>query len=128
MKAVVYIRVATAGQLSDGEADKQRRICEKIAEEQNLEIIKRITECGISGVQSYSRCKGLKEIEEMARDGEIGAVLASDTSRLTRNTHTMLDFQKRLKALEVQVISAQDGRFDNLLERKESKLLLSFAR
>lgn len=123
MKAVIYLRVATAEQLSNSEADKQRRICQEYADEHDLSIIKEITKTGTSGVQRYSRCKGLRDIEKMAKDGDIDAVLVSDTSRLTRNTHTMIDFQKRMKELGVQVHSVQGGRLFNLFECKEAKLI-----
>ncbi len=81
MKAAVYCRYSTDKQ-SENSIEDQLRVCERLAEQHDFEVVARFTDAAISG-GTASR-PGYQAMLDAARRREFDAIIAEDTSRLWR--------------------------------------------
>ena len=62
---------------------------------------------GVSGI-TMDR-PGLKKLMAAIRDGEVGAVIVKDSSRIARDLHCFMEWMEFAQAHCVEVISVNDG-------------------
>jgi len=87
--AVGYCRVSTEEQVKEGiSLDVQKDKIEKYAELHNLELIKVITDKGVSG-KNLNR-EGITKILSLISDGSINHIIVYKMDRLTRRTFDLL--------------------------------------
>lgn len=87
LRAVVYVRVSTDAQESDGTSlDTQERACVEFAEARGWALV-RIVRDASSGY--YLERPGLEEVRAMVRHGDADVVLAYALDRLARQQNHM---------------------------------------
>lgn len=82
MKAAIYGRFSTENQ-RDASIDDQFRECERCAQLNNLEVVARFEDRGISG--GTTQRPGYQALLEAAREGAFQIIIAEDISRLWRS-------------------------------------------
>lgn len=99
MKVCLYARVASLDQTS---LDCQVERLKEFAGKHDLEIFEVAAECG-SGIRDDR--PELSRVEALAADGKFDAVVATNMSRLFRNTLLYVDFEKRMENCGVKIFT-----------------------
>lgn len=107
MKVFLYIRVACADQLA---AANQREELERYAKDKDYEVAAAVAADGISGVHTEDIMDFL--LNEAKRQG-IGTILASDTSRISRDVFSFMRFERKFKENDIRFEYL--SKFDNEL-------------
>lgn len=92
MKAAIYLRVST----KDQDPELQKTSCINFAESRGYEVVKVFQE-NLSGFKKDVKRPGYEEIKEMARRGEIHAVIVWALDRWVRSRDTILEDTTILK-------------------------------
>ena len=117
MRAAIYARCATSRPGEDT-IERQLRVCEQLAEQHGLTIVKRFSDCGISGLTSQR--PGYQEMLLGARQHQFDAILAEDIGRFWRGSE-MSSLLAELDGLGITVLTEH---FDS--RDKTSKIALPF--
>ena len=102
MKAACYARFSTEKQ-SERSIEDQLRVCERLAEQHDFEVVARFTDAAISG-GTASR-PGYQAMLDAARRHEFNAIIAEDTSRLWRLLAEQAPRLAELADLRIEVIT-----------------------
>jgi site-specific DNA recombinase len=117
LRAGIYARYSTDSQ-REASIEDQFRVCERMAEREGFEVVKRFSDAAISG--GTAERPGYKALLEAARSREIEVILAEDSSRLWREMAEQWRALKELQDLGVHVVGhSLDTR------REEAKMLLA---
>jgi DNA invertase Pin-like site-specific DNA recombinase len=103
MKAVIYLRTSTEEQ----EPENQKKECIKIAENRGYEIKEVLLE-KLSGFKQIERPK-YEQVKEMARKGEIQAVIVWALDRWVRNRDTLIEDTTVLKSYGCKIHSVKES-------------------
>ena len=107
MRAIGYIRVSTEGQAREGVSlAAQRERIGRYCAGAGLELAGVVEDTGTSGAVSRSRA-GFVELLDRVEAGEAGAVVVYDISRLSRDTLTLLAFERFLAECGVALHTAE---------------------
>src|SRR5450759_743959 len=82
MKAVLYARYSTELQSADS-IDDQFRVCERLAQKHEFEVVRRFSDAAISG--GTTQRPSYQAMLAAARAHEFEVIVCEDTSRLWRN-------------------------------------------
>lgn len=102
MLAALYARYSTDKQ-SEASIVDQLRVCERLAERHGFTISARFSDAAISG--GTSQRPAYQAMLEAARRGELGVIVAEDTSRLWRNLAEQAPRLAELADLGVHVVT-----------------------
>lgn len=103
MKAVIYLRVSTEEQ----EPENQKKECIKFAENRGYEVQEVLLE-KLSGFSGIERPK-YEKVKQLARNGEIKAVIVWALDRWVRNRDTLLDDVTILRNYGCKIHSVQEA-------------------
>ena len=107
MKALGYIRVSTARQARRGVSlATQRERIGRYCAGAGLELAETITDAGASGAEGASRA-GFVRLLDAVEAGGVGAVVVWDLSRLSRDTLTLLAFERFLSECGVALYTVE---------------------
>ena len=107
VRAAVYLRVSTEGQVDGTSIDTQRAHCQDLASRHGLTLVSEHVDAGVSGAAA-SR-PALDELLAAATAGDIDVVLVAKLDRLGRSLLHLLELLEKLDVLGVRVLSATDG-------------------
>jgi site-specific DNA recombinase len=117
MKAVLYARYSTELQSADS-IDDQFRVCERLAQKHEFEIVKRFSDAAISG--GTTQRPGYQAMLAAARAHQYEVIICEDTSRLWRNLAEQWRAVAELRDGGVHIVTLDiDTRSENF------KILLS---
>ncbi len=102
-KAIIYLRTST----EDQEPENQKRECLKFAENRGYEVEEVLLE-KLSGFKQVDRPK-YEKIKEMARKGEIKAVIVWALDRWVRNRDTLLEDTTVLRNYGCKIHSVKES-------------------
>ena len=106
-KAVIYVRVSTDDQASNGiSIENQIQKCSTYCELNDLKIIKIINDAGKSGKNLIR--PGIENILEYCKNGMINSVVVYKLDRLSRKTKDMLDLIDTFKVSNVELHSLNE--------------------
>jgi site-specific DNA recombinase len=109
IKTIGYIRVSREIQVEDGSSlESQRDYLKKYCELNNLELVDIISDEGISAFKTKTSRPGFKNVMNLIKQKEIGAVVTYSISRFARNTATLLSAVELMKANDVQFHSVKE--------------------
>jgi site-specific DNA recombinase len=113
-RAAIYARFSTDKQREES-LDDQFRVCERVARDQNLDLVARYSDAGISG--GTTERPGYQALLVAARRGDFEIVLAEDLSRLWRNRAEYGARSAELEDLGVHIVTAvgDDTRRDGFM-------------
>lgn len=102
MQAVIYARVSSAKQVSEGHGlDSQIHRCQQYAQGKGCPVINTFTDGGISG--TLSDRKGVNELLLYLFDHPQTVVIIDDVSRLARDTLIFKELQKKIELLKCRI-------------------------
>ena len=105
-RAVIYSRVSTTkGQT----VDNQLLILREIAEKKGLDIVKEISDEGISGAKGRDERKGFDELIKGAIKKEFDIILVWDVSRLGRSLKDLVSFLEDIQSAKCDLYIHQSG-------------------
>ena len=87
-KAVIYSRVST----NDQTIDNQLNVLRDIADKRGLEVVREISDEGISGVKGRDERKGFDQLIKGSIKNEWDIILVWDVSRLGRSLKHLVSF------------------------------------
>ena len=89
-RAVIYSRVST---LNGQTVDNQLKVLREVAEKKGLEIVKEISDEGISGAKGRDERKGFDDLIKGAVKKEFDIILVWDVSRLGRSLKHLVSLE-----------------------------------
>ena len=105
-KAVIYSRVSTIyGQT----VDNQLLVLREIAEKRGLEVVREISDEGISGAKGRDERKGFDELIKGSIKKEWDIILIWDVSRLGRSLQHLVSFLEDIHAAHCDLYIHQSG-------------------
>jgi DNA invertase Pin-like site-specific DNA recombinase len=110
-KAIIYTRVALA---DGGSVTRQKSMCQKYCDENDIEVVGVYTDDGASGLELFRT--GLYEAIEHSRTEKVDLLLVSDKARLARDISLYMDIQKTLHRHGVKIVVPASDPLDSLLE------------
>ena len=123
-KAVTYVRVSTDDQAETGSSlDVQEELCSNKLQSEGYEIVAKIRDEGKSG-KNFKR-PGIMRVQKLAQDGEIKAVCALSSDRISRNTLDYLLFLELLAQQDVEVLYIHQQKQDSSASSKVAGTLIS---
>jgi len=103
-----YIRVSTPKQEKDGMSIKtQETKIEEWAKANDRKVIFTKVDAGVSGTLPYDKRPGIMEILKNIRKGDVFVTIS--ISRLGRSLYDSIDILRKLKELEANYVSIEDG-------------------
>ena len=105
MKAVIYSRVST----NDQTVDNQINILREVAEKKGLEIVKEISDEGISGAKGRDEREGFNELIKGSIQKEWDIILVWDVSRLGRSLQHLVSFLDDIHSAKCDLYIHQSG-------------------
>ena len=87
-RCVIYSRVST----NDQTVENQIKVLREVAERKVLEVVKEISDEGISGAKGRDARKGFDELIKSAVRKEFDIILVWDVSRLGRSLQHLVSF------------------------------------
>ncbi len=118
MRAIIYLRVSTDEQSKHGRGlDAQRDLCITYAAQQGYEVVKIVTDDGLSGKLPMSKRPGLKEAITMGIAGEIDVVVTYAQDRYARNTGVWAEVRDVAIAAKFRLETVKENR--NLADKQE---------
>lgn len=108
MKAGIYLRVSTAGQVSDGVSlSVQRKHLLNYCELHGHEVVEILADEGLSGTKATR--PGFMRLMEYTRTGRINAVVVYSLSRFARSTKHVLSAAEEFEKRNVSFISLKEN-------------------
>ena len=102
-RGVTYVRVSTDDQAENGASlGVQEDLCVQKLKDEDYDVVDKIRDEGKSGANM--KRAGIQKVLKMAEDGEIDAVCALSSDRISRNTVDYLMLLKKMKKLGVRII------------------------
>ena len=105
-RAVIYSRVSTT---KGRTVDNQLLILREIAEKKGLDIVKEISDEGISGAKGRDERKGFDELIKGAIKKEFDIILVWDVSRLGRSLKDLVSFLEDIQSAKCDLYIHQSG-------------------
>ena len=104
-RCVIYSRVST----NDQTVDNQINILREVAEKKGLEIVKEISDEGISGAKGRDARKGFDELIKGAVRKDFDVILVWDVSRLGRSLKHLVSFLDDIHSANCDLYIHQNG-------------------
>ena len=104
-RAVIYSRVSTNEQT----IDNQLKVLREVAERKGLEVVKEISDEGISGAKGRDARKGFDELIKGAVRKEFDVILVWDVSRLGRSLKHLVSFLDDIQSTNCDLYIHQNG-------------------
>ena len=105
-KAVIYSRVST----TNGQTvDNQLKVLREVAEKKGLEIVKEISDEGISGAKGRDERDGFNELIKGSIQKEWDIILVWDVSRLGRSLQHLVSFLDDIHSAKCDLYIHQSG-------------------
>ena len=105
-KAVIYSRISTTNNQT---VDNQVRILREVAEKKGLEIVKEISDEGISGAKGRDEREGFDELIKGSIQKEWDIILVWDVSRLGRSLKHLVSFLEDVQSAKCDLYIHQSG-------------------
>ena len=105
-RAVIYSRVST---LNGQTVDNQLKVLREVAEKKGLEIVKEISDEGISGAKGRDERKGFDDLIKGAVKNEFDIILVWDVSRLGRSLKHLVSFLEDVQSAKCDLYIHQSG-------------------
>ena len=105
IKAVIYSRVST----NDQTVDNQLKVLREVAERKGLEVVREISDEGISGAKGRDERKGFDELIKGAVRKEFDIILVWDVSRLGRSLKHLVSFLDDIQSARCDLYIHQSG-------------------
>ena len=105
-RAVIYSRVST---LNGQTVDNQLKVLREVAEKKGLEIVKEISDEGISGAKGRDERKGFDDLIKGAVKKEFDIILVWDVSRLGRSLKHLISFLEDIQSAKCDLYIHQSG-------------------
>ena len=104
-KAVIYSRVSTNEQT----VDNQLKVLREVAEKRGLEVVREISDEGISGATGRDARKGFDELIKGSIKNEWDIILVWDVSRLGRSLKHLVSFLEDIQSANCDLYIHQSG-------------------
>ena len=104
-KAVIYSRVSTNEQT----VDNQLKVLREVAEKRGLEVVREISDEGISGATGRDARKGFDELIKGSIKNEWDIILVWDVSRLGRSLKHLVSFLEDIQSAHCDMYIHQSG-------------------
>ena len=105
-KAVIYSRVST----TNGQTvDNQLKVLREVAEKKGLEIVKEISDEGISGAKGRDEREGFDELIKGAVKKDFDIILVWDVSRLGRSLKHLVSFLEDIQSARCDLYIHNSG-------------------
>jgi len=110
IKAAGYVRVSTSGQMAEGKQslDVQRESIRQFAAQNNYKLTEIYSDEGISGGTVKNR-HALQQCLFDGQDGKFSLLIVHRLSRFGRNAGELIDNQKQLKQVGIELRSISEG-------------------
>jgi DNA invertase Pin-like site-specific DNA recombinase len=106
-KCVIYSRIST---LNKGQTvDNQLKILREVAEKRGLEIVREISDEGISGAKGRDDRKGFDELIKGSIKNEWDIILCFDVSRLGRSLKDLVSFLEDIQSARCDLYIHNSG-------------------
>ena len=104
-KAVIYTRVSTNEQT----VENQLRVLREVAEKRGLEVVREISDEGISGAKGRNERQGFDELIKGSVKNEWDIILVWDVSRLGRSLKHLVSFLEDIQSAHCDMYIHQSG-------------------
>ena len=104
-KAVIYSRVSTNEQT----VENQLRVLREVAEKRGLEVVREISDEGISGAKGRNERQGFDELIKGSVKNEWDIILVWDVSRLGRSLKHLVSFLEDIQSARCDMYIHQSG-------------------
>ena len=104
-KAVIYSRVSTNEQT----VDNQLKVLREVAKKRGLEVVREISDEGISGATGRDARKGFDELIKGSIKNEWDIILVWDVSRLGRSLKHLVSFLEDIQSANCDMYIHQSG-------------------
>jgi DNA invertase Pin-like site-specific DNA recombinase len=104
-KAVIYSRVSTNEQT----VENQLRVLREVAEKRGLEVVREISDEGISGAKGRNERPGFDELIKGSVKNEWDIILVWDVSRLGRSLQHLVSFLEDIQSANCDMYIHQSG-------------------
>ena len=104
-KAVIYTRVST----NDQSVSNQLKVLREIADKKGLNVVKEISDEGISGAKGRDQRKGFDDLIKGAVRKEFDIILVWDVSRLGRSLKHLVSFLEDVQSAKCDLYIHQSG-------------------
>ena len=104
-KAVIYTRVST----NDQSVSNQLKVLREIADKKGLNVVKEISDEGISGAKGRDEREGFDELIKGAIRKEFDIILVWDVSRLGRSLKDLVSFLEDVQSAKCDLYIHQSG-------------------
>ena len=104
-RCVIYSRVST----NDQTVENQIKVLREVAERKGLEVVKEISDEGISGAKGRDARKGFDELIKSAVRKEFDIILVWDVSRLGRSLQHLVSFLDDIHSAKCDLYIHQNG-------------------
>ncbi|MDC1331218.1 recombinase family protein [Gammaproteobacteria bacterium] len=104
-KAVIYSRVSTNEQT----VENQLRVLREVAEKRGLEVVREISDEGISGAKGRNERPGFDELIKGSVTNEWDIILVWDVSRLGRSLKHLVAFLEDIQSVRCDMYIHQSG-------------------
>ena len=104
-KAVIYSRVSTNEQT----VENQLRVLREVAEKRGLEVVREISDEGISGAKGRDERPGFDELIKGSVKNEWDIILVWDVSRLGRSLKHLVSFLEDIQSAHCDMYIHQSG-------------------
>ena len=104
-KAVIYSRVST----NDQTIDNQLKVLRDIADKRGLEVVREISDEGISGAKGRDEREGFNELIKGSIQKEWDIILVWDVSRLGRSLQHLVSFLDDIHSAKCDLYIHQSG-------------------
>jgi len=104
-KAVIYTRVST----NDQSVSNQLKVLREIADKKGLNIVREISDEGISGAKGRDEREGFDELIKGAIRKEFDIILVWDVSRLGRSLKDLVSFLEDVQSAKCDLYIHQSG-------------------
>ena len=107
MKAVIYSRISTVNKGQN--VDNQLRILRKVARQKGIEVVREISDEGISGAKGRDERKGFDELIKGSIKQEWDIILCFDVTRLGRSLQDLISFLEEIQSAKCDLYIHQSG-------------------
>ena len=104
-RAVIYSRVSTNEQT----VENQLRVLREVAEKRGLEVVREISDEGISGAKGRDERQGFDELIKGSVKNEWDIILVWDVSRLGRSLKHLVSFLEDIQSAQCDMYIHQSG-------------------
>ena len=104
-RAVIYSRVSTNEQT----VENQLRVLREVAEKRGLEVVREISDEGISGAKGRDERQGFDELIKGSVKNEWDIILVWDVSRLGRSLKHLVSFLEDIQSAHCDMFIHQSG-------------------